>query len=186
MPKASVAENFNNDSPLTNFSNCHEGIVSHLNIFKELPALVDSAAGARKIASETLKFFREAVFDHHSEEEKDLFPAVLENAMSGEELNTVQMMIDRLVVEHREIEALWTHLEPGLAKLASGHLVDVDAVAIEKLVAQYTAHARLEESEFLPLAEKILGRNDRKMADLGLSLHTRHVFRAARRGMRGS
>jgi len=92
-------------------------------------------------------------------------------------------MIDHLVVEHREIEALWTHLEPGLIKLANGHLVDVDAVAIEKLVAQYTTHARLEESEFLPLVEKILGRNDPKMAELGLSLHTRHVFRAARRGM---
>ena len=133
-----------------------------------------------------MKFFKEAVFDHHSEEEKDLFPAVLANARAGDELSVVQMMVDGLIAEHREIETLWAHLEPGLVKFAKGHIVEIDEKAVQKLVAQYTAHAKLEESEFLPLAEKILGRNDPKMADLGLSLHTRHVFRAARRGMRGS
>ena len=41
-------------------------------------------------------------------------------------------------------------------------------------MAQYQAHARFEEQEFLPLSEKILSRNGDHMAALGLSLHMRH------------
>jgi hypothetical protein len=43
------------------------------------------------------------------------------------------------------------------------------------LISRYKAHAGLEETVFLPLAEKILGRNSNHMAALGLSLHMRHV-----------
>ena len=40
---------------------------------------------------------------------------------------------------------------------------------------------RLEEDQFLPMAETILGRKDPSMAALGLSLHMRHQLRAASR-----
>jgi hypothetical protein len=55
-----------------------------------------------------------------------------------------------------------------------------------RLTSKYSAHARLEEDEFLPLAEAILDRNSADMAALGLALHTRHVVRDWRRGLRGS
>jgi hypothetical protein len=42
-------------------------------------------------------------------------------------------------------------------------------------VLAYNAHANYEETEFLPLAETILGRNANHMAALGLSLHMRHT-----------
>lgn len=176
----------NNDSPLDNFSNCHEGIISHLNEFGQITDLIKAATSARKIADDTVTFFRVAVFDHHAEEERDLFPAVLANAKPGEEQSVVQMMIDGLIAEHREIESQWSRIEPKLVKLAKGHLIEIDDTAVQRLVTQYTAHARLEEREFLPLAEKILGRKDPELATLGLALHTRHVIRAARRGLRGS
>ena len=174
------------DTPLTNFSNCHSDIISHLDVFNEIPSATRSAAKAEKIAQDTLEFFRKTVFDHHAEEERDLFPAVLDNAQAGEERNTAQSMIDRLKSDHRAIEALWATVEPGLVKLSKGHIVEIGDEPVAQLVSQYKAHAKMEESDFLPLAEKILGRNDAKMADLGLALHTRHVFRAARRGLKGS
>jgi hemerythrin-like domain-containing protein len=173
--------------PLTNFSNCHESIVSHLQTFRELPGLLEPAARARKIAEDTLQFFRDAVFNHHAEEEKQLFPAVLANAAKGTEHDKVQEMIDALTAEHRDIEALWASLEPQLMKVAKGRPAEVDAAVTEHLVRQYTAHAKLEEDEFLPLSEAILGRNSTQMAALGLSLHMRHVVREWREhGMRGS
>ena len=46
---------------------------------------------------------------------------------------------------------------------------------MQRLVTEYQAHARYEETEFLPLSEKILSRNSNHMAALGLSLHMRHV-----------
>lgn len=165
----------NTDAPLTNFSHCHEGILSHLDSFGELPALLDPAVRARKIAEDTVAFFRAAVYEHHSEEERELFTAVLASAHKGEEHDKVRNMVDWLTQEHRDIESLWALLEPQLKKLAKGHPADVDASAIEHLVRKYKAHAKLEEDEFLPLAETILGRNSNHMAALGLSLHMRHA-----------
>jgi hypothetical protein len=46
---------------------------------------------------------------------------------------------------------------------------------VHRLVSEYVAHARYEETDFLPAAEAILGRNDNHMAALGLSLHLRHA-----------
>ncbi len=178
-----------NDSsaPLTSFSSCHEGILSHLKTFGELPALLEPVARARTIAEDTLKFFREAMFDHHAEEEKDLFPAVLDRAEQGEERENVRKLVDQLKAEHRAIEALWLGMEPQIKKLAKGQPADVDGMAVQSLVRKYAAHAKLEQDQFLPLAERILGRDSTEMAALGLSLHMRHVVRAwHRHGISGS
>lgn len=173
-------------SPLADFSHCHEGIVAQLDTFATLPGLVDAARQARQVAIDTLAFFRGAVFDHHKEEEKDLFPAVLQHAAAGAERTEVQAMVDALTAEHRRIEALWLGLEPQLEKVAKGAEVAFNAQATQELVDRYRAHARFEEERLLPLAHTILARHSADLAELGLALHTRHVVTAARRGLRGS
>ena len=165
------------DAPLLNFSNCHAGIISHLNDFGQLPALLAPAARAREIAEETLRFFRAAVFEHHSEEERELFPAVLASAVKGEERDRVQVMVDQLTAEHRTVEAAWLKLEPELKKVAKGHSTELNVAGVEHLVTSYLAHARFEEDHFLPLAHTILARNANHMEALGLSLHMRHAPR---------
>ncbi|HOB65528.1 hemerythrin domain-containing protein [Ottowia sp.] len=162
------------DAPLNNFSHCHAGILRHLDSFGELPDLLAPAQRARAVTEDIVKFFRAAAFEHHDEEERELFTAVLAAATPGEERERVQQMIDALTREHRDIEAQWNRLEPDLKKFAKGQPADVDGEAVRRLVAQYKAHARFEEMEFLPLSEQILGRNGNHMAALGLSLHMRH------------
>lgn len=163
------------DAPIRNFSQCHVGILSHLQELARLPGLIEPARQARHIAAETLKFFRDAVYEHHAEEERELFPAVLSSASKGDERDRVQGIVDRLVREHRQIEAAWTRLEPQLKAVAKGADVDLDAGAVEALVQAYEGHARFEEDVFLPLSQTILGRNSDHMAALGLSLHLRHA-----------
>lgn len=163
------------DAPLLNFSNCHVGIMSHLKSFGELPALLEPAARARKIAEETLGFFRDAVFEHHSEEERELFPAVLASAVKGEERDRINIMVDQLTAEHRVIESAWAKLEPELKKVAKGHASELNVAGVDHLVRSYQAHATYEEDQFLPLAHTILGRNSNHMEALGLSLHMRHT-----------
>jgi hemerythrin-like domain-containing protein len=163
------------DAPIQDFSHCHEGILKKLDLLGELPALLEPAARARETAGSAFEFFRHAIFEHHTDEERELFPAVLASATKGDEYDLVQLMVKRLTHEHRELEALWKGLEPGLKKAAKGQATDVDAVALQRLVAQYRAHADFEEKEFLPLAQTILGRNSNHMAALGLSLHMRHT-----------
>lgn len=162
-------------APISNFTNCHAGIVKRLNALDELPALLEPAARARQIAEQSLEFFREAIFEHHLEEERELFPAVIASAKPGEELERVKAMTKRLTEEHRMVEALWKRLEKGLKQVAKGQSTDLDISEVQRLVTEYTAHASYEEAEFLPLSEVILGRNSNHMAALGLSLHMRHA-----------
>jgi hemerythrin-like domain-containing protein len=165
----------NTDEPLNNFSDCHAGIVKRLTALDELPALLEPAAKARLIAEESLEFFREAIFEHHLEEERELFPAVIASAQPGAELERVKAMAKRLTDEHRAIEALWKQLEKGLKPVAKGQSTRLDVSELHRLVTEYKAHAAYEETEFLPLSEEILGRNSNHMAALGLSLHMRHA-----------
>ena len=111
---------------------------------------------------------------------------VLAKAEAGEEHERVRRLVDQLTAEHRDIEAQWRQLEPHLKKPLKGDAAEVDGAAIERLVRQYQQHARIEETEFLPLSAAILGRESADLAALGLSLHTRHVVGGARQGLCGS
>ncbi len=172
MTTSSPAEN--NNAPIQDFSQCHAGIVKKLNMLGELPALLEPAARASQIAERSLSFFREAIYEHHLDEERELFPMVLEHAEKGVEYDKVKLMVKRLTDEHRELETLWKRIESGLKKVLKGHFEDVNVDEVQRLVRQYLAHAEYEEKEFLPLSQIILGRNSNHMAALGLSLHMRH------------
>ncbi|MDP3252694.1 MAG: hemerythrin domain-containing protein [Hydrogenophaga sp.] len=174
-PSAAKAPNNAADAPITNFTECHAGILSHLRLLDELPGLLGAAVRARQLAKESLAFFQTAIFEHHAEEERELFPAVLASAQSDAERHVVQTMTHRLELEHRVLEGLWKSLEEALKRVARGQDADLNGQDLYRLVESYAAHASFEESEFLPLAELILGRNSNHMAALGLSLHMRHV-----------
>ena len=150
------------DAPLTNFNHCHIGILNHIDRLSELPALLGPAMLAQKIASQAVEFFHRGMFAHHQEEERELFPAVQHSANMGEE---------------RALEQLREGRERALKKVAKGQETHLDMANLQALVERYTAHADAEERVFLPLAEKILGRNSNHMAALGLSLHMRHAPR---------
>lgn len=163
------------DAPIRNFSDCHSSIVTNLNALSRLPALAEAAREARQIAADALEFFRQVVCEHHAEEERELFPAVLASAAKGEERHQIELVVERLTAEHRAIERDWAALEPGLKAVARGSDGAPDADALAALVERYLAHARYEETDFLPLSREILGRNSNHMAALGLSLHLRHA-----------
>ena len=176
MNASAPAPSPSGDQPLDAFAQCHVGILSHLQAFGQLPALLEPAARARRIAADTLAFFREAVIEHHAEEENELFAAVLASANAGAERKQVGEIVERLTREHRQIESRWRKLEPELKKVAKGQDSAIDPAAITSLVEAYEAHARYEEASFLPLSQTILGRNGDHMAALGLSLHLRHAM----------
>jgi hemerythrin-like domain-containing protein len=163
--------------PIDLFARCHEGILTHLQALAGLPALVSAASRARSTAAETLRFFRAVVYEHHQEEERELFPAVLASARPGDEKDQVQAIVERLMREHRKIEAAYGLIEPGLKDAAKGQPDSrLQPLEVAALVTAYEAHARFEETVFLPLSQQILSRNGDHMAALGLSLHLRHAL----------
>jgi hemerythrin-like domain-containing protein len=151
----------------------------------ELSALLDPAARARRIAADAVEFFRPTVFEHHAEEERELFPAVLASAAQGSERDRVQALVDRLTAEHRNVEAIWKVIEPEIKAVAKGRDTRLDSRELVHLVKTYVEHARFEEAEFLPLSQTILGRNQNHMAALGVALHIRHVMPSVLAKVRG-
>lgn len=100
---------------------------------------------------------------------------MIASSEAGAERDRAQALVRRLTDEHRTLETLWKRLEGGLKKVAKGQSFELDTAGLEALVAQYRAHARFEETEFLPMAQAILSRNGDHMAALGLALHMRHT-----------
>lgn len=162
-------------APLETFSQCHVGITRQLQALDGLPELAQAAQRAREVAAGTEALFRDAVLEHHTEEEKDLFPAVVRSAAPGDERLRVEAMVQRLTAEHRAVEAMWGRLRPAIRAAAQGRPVQLDAAAVHHLVRGYLQHAKFEEEEFLPLAATILRRDGNHLAALSLSLHLRHV-----------
>lgn len=164
-------------APISNFTSCHSGILRSLNALDELPVLLEPAARARQIAEQSLAFFRQAIFEQHQEEERELFPAVIASAQPGDERGRFKAMAmaQRLTEEHRRVAALWKTLESGLKRVAKGQSTDLNIADLHRLVAEFTSHAGQEEAEFLPLSATILSRNSNHMAALGMSLHMRHA-----------
>ena len=165
-------------TPLDTFSKCHVGIVQQLSELDKLPALLEAAAKARRIAGDLVHFYKDVVREHHQEEERELFPAVLASATPGSERDVIHAIIVRLTREHREVEAAFEHLLPALKAAAKGQDAQLDVQRVESLVAAYWAHAAYEEESFLPMSQQILGRNGDHMAALGVSLHMRHALPA--------
>lgn len=162
------------DAPLAEFSECHHDFVARLHSALYLPELVTAAMRARAMANDLLDLFTEGVFQHHQDEERELFPAVIAAALPGEEVQYVKGMVRRLVDEHRDMERRWGELQPAVREIASGGTPAVDAARLEDLVQHFFAHAHYEEDEFLPAAQRILGRHSEDMASLGKALHERH------------
>ncbi len=152
------------------YSQCHSEIITSLMKFSHLPSLLERSARVRAAAQEAMEFFRGTVHEHHSEEEWDLFPAVLDHATPGEEFERVKAMVNRLTMEHRLVESLWTQIEPDLEKMARGEPGQVDQAIVETIVLDYGAHAAYEEAEFLPLCRHILGRGKDPYDNLDVNL----------------
>ncbi|MBC5764178.1 hemerythrin domain-containing protein [Ramlibacter albus] len=163
------------DAPLPAFSQCHAGILETLKAAEDLPALLEAAHRARSVTRELLEMFDQVVIPHHADEENELFPAVLRSAEPGPERERIQGMVAHLVREHRQVEKTWKRIEPSVRTAARGGDIFVDKDLLRELVQVYMTHARYEEQEFLPLAERILARDSNHMAALGIALHLRHV-----------
>ena len=85
----------------------------------------------------------------------ELFPKLLA-ALPGDEATRVKVLVQHLVADHREMEALWARLRKTLELLARGEASSLDAELVARFVALYTRHMTAEEREVLRLAERFL------------------------------
>lgn len=166
-----------NDNPLSDFSDCHEGIITILHKLGTLPDLINNEEKIKEasdLARELRHFFRNVILKHHLDEESELFEAVREALEHHpDEAMTMRGHIGRLTEEHRYLESLWKRIEPDLRRLERRKPVSLNPDLIQQLCRDYLKHAEFEESEFLPQSERLL--SDTEKSALAMSLHIRHI-----------
>lgn len=134
----------------------HRQVVAHLGA---LDALVhrlqqhgpDSAA--RASAAEICGFFGTVARQHHADEERSVFPALLR---SGEAELTQHVL--RLQQDHGWIEEDWLELELQLQAVAGGYSwyeLETLRQQVAVFVALYQEHIALEESLIYPRARQL-------------------------------
>lgn len=146
------------DTPLELLSACHDRMARQCATLRRLAVHVaahGADATAQTAAASVLRYFDTAAVLHHRDEESDLFPALIES-MAGSDARCLHGMIECLIQEHRQIEALWDGLRDELVAVSAGRLAQLEESRVEEFCARYAAHIQREEDELLPMAARLL------------------------------
>ena len=111
-------------------------------------------AANRALARRVLDYFNTEARQHHLDEEKHIFPALL----ASQDPEVVQTT-ERLIQDHGWLEETWIQIAPSLEAATSGNLwFDVAELrhALEVFEALYLDHIVLEEAIAYPEAKKRL------------------------------
>ena len=107
---------------------------------------------ARKLARDICSFFSGVSRQHHADEEKHVFPGLLNGGDA-----TLRQHVLRLQQDHGWLEEDWLMLEPQLQAIAEGYSwYDLDTLraALPVFEALHRDHIALEESLIYPAARK--------------------------------
>lgn len=144
--------------PLAHFDaldQTHRRVLELIGQLDELVAHLDTHGAdptARRLAAEIHRFFSENARQHHADEERLVFPALL----AGGDTELVQH-VQRLQQDHGWLEEDWLELAPQIEAVASGY--DWYDLAMLRLAlpvfrALYEEHIALEESLVYPAARR--------------------------------
>lgn len=148
------------EAPFEMLAACHERVERMLDLLTRLRAHVSQQGcdeQARSAAADVLRYFDLAAPQHHLDEERHVFPAVL--ALQQEPLDR---LVARLQHEHRQMETLWATVRGALAQVTQADAPSwtpwsaADNAAMDAFVAIYQDHIRDEENCVYPAAQQAL------------------------------
>ena len=109
-------------------------------------------ARAQQLSKDICNFFRGSARQHHADEERLIFPGLL----NGGDATLVHHVL-RLQQDHGWLEEDWLELEPQLQAVADGYSwydLDMLRAALPVFEALYRDHIALEESLVYPAARR--------------------------------
>jgi len=158
-------------------SACHGRVERQCDtLLRLLPHLSQHGADvqAHEAVLAVTRYFEVAAVHHHADEEIDLFPALLE-AVAGSDAICIRELTQGLVEDHARLGACWNALSQALQeRLAAGDIPGCDDGLIElthRFVDTYRLHIEREESELLPLAQRLL--DDAQLTRIGVAMRQR-------------
>jgi len=140
----------------------HDDFIEHGNKLLQLVANLKEHGMNEAYANEciaTYCHYDHATFLHHQDEEQGLFPLLLGSSA------LVDGMIERLMLDHEEIEAAWKLIAEQLKQpeaITNFEALQQSTIEFEKLLRE---HLTREDEDFSPYAQEIL--NDKQRAIAG-------------------
>ncbi len=159
--------------PLEMLAACHLRVQSQCQtLLRLLPhvAAHGADAQAREAAIAVMRYFDTAARQHHEDEERDLFPALLDS-MAGSDAVCLRELSDALVADHRALEQHWRQLRRVLEPVAAGTAATLATDPVQTFVGLYDRHIAREEAELLPMAARLL--DDATLDRIGLAMRVR-------------
>jgi hemerythrin-like domain-containing protein len=161
------------EKPLEMLAACHGRVESQCATLRRL---VVHLAGhgvdrqAREAAAAVTRYFDTSAVHHHTDEEVDLFPALIES-MAGSDAVCLRELTTSLTAEHRELEQRWRALHRRLQQVAGGHASTLTEDEVHDFIGLYQRHIAREETELLPMARRLL--SDAELDRIGLAMRAR-------------
>ena len=159
--------------PLEMLSACHARIEQQCSTLRRLQSHLPGHGAddqARAAAAGVMRYFDLAASQHHEDEERDLFPALLES-MAGSDPVCLRELTASLAAEHQELEAAWRRMRAVLERVAAGEAVTLSPEQVDAFVDLYARHIEREEQELLPMAARLLG--DDELDRIGRAMRER-------------
>ncbi len=143
--------------PLTLLTDCHEKILRFSSALVKLSEILqlEGWSESSKISVEQIRrYFNIAAAEHHKDEELHLFPAIiaLDPKLQDPEIKAQLELINQLVKEHVETDALWDQLDMML-KNQSDAFAQLNELAIQ-FASELAHHAEIENVEIFPFAKQ--------------------------------
>ncbi len=156
-------------SPLNMLHACHDRIMDQCTtlqkLIQHLP-MHGCDTQAQQAAQAILRYFDTAGEHHHQDEEVDLFPL-----LRASQHKDAEEMIQRLLDDHKQIDALWLRLRPQLQAIAEGKSDTLERMLIADLSLAYGKHIMFENTRLLPLSSQVL--NAEQMLAMGKNMAKR-------------
>lgn len=142
------------DAPFDMLAACHDRVRRSLDLLRRLQAHLAAQgadAQARDAARDVMRYFDLAAPQHHEDEERHVFPALL--AADAERHGA---LVARLRDDHRRMAAAWPAARAALQAVADGHWSaagsDASSRAWAAFAGLYDAHLVAEDGIAFPAA----------------------------------
>jgi hemerythrin-like domain-containing protein len=155
------------EDPLGLLAACHDRILTHCKLLGRIAehhARGELGAAVHGACAQVTRYFTTAAVHHHEDEEHDLFPLLLRARAD------MAPLVTRLREEHARLEAVWKNLAPALAEPEAFDTADFHR-RVGEFRAAYEAHIALENSELIPAARALIGKDD--LVNIGKAMANR-------------
>jgi hemerythrin-like domain-containing protein len=153
-----IAEPAAGAAPLEAMSACNERLLRHCATLRRLVLYLGECccdAQAHAAIERLLHFFDTVLPRHHSDEQDELFPALIES-MAGSDAVCLHDVTGGLVQDHRAVQRHWLRLRPAIKDVLGGRSQALPAHEVEALVERCLACVTREDGELLPMAARLL------------------------------